>query len=61
MKFENFYETLKKQKQSQEQTRVNPDRNIFSIFVELTSTFLLYRGLVHHHHRILNNLGVSRI
>ena len=22
--------------------------------VELTSTFLLYRGLVHHHHRILN-------
>ena len=31
-----------------------PDRNIFSINVELTSTFLLYRGLVHHHHRILN-------
>ena len=26
---------------------------IFSINVELTSTFLLYRGLVHHHHRIL--------
>ena len=25
-----------------------------SINVELTSTFLLYRGLVHHHHRILN-------
>ena len=23
------------------------------INVELTSTFLLYRGLVHHHHRIL--------
>ena len=22
--------------------------------VELTSTFLLYRGLVHHYHRILN-------
>ena len=43
------------QKQSQELTRVNPDRNIFSINVELTSTFLLYRGLVHHHHRILNN------
>ena len=41
-------------KQSQELTRVNPDRNIFSINVELTSTFLLYRGLVHHHHRILN-------
>ena len=40
-------------KQSQELTRVNPDRNIFSINVELTSTFLLYRGLVHHHHRIL--------
>ena len=38
-------------KQSQELTRVNPDRNIFSINVELTSTFfLLYRGLVHHHH-----------
>ena len=32
----------------------NPDRNIFSIGVELTSTFLHYRGLVHHHHRILN-------
>ena len=43
-----------KKKQSQELTRVNPDRNIFSINVELTSTFLLYRGLVHHHHRILN-------
>ena len=41
-------------KQSQELTRVNPDRNIFSINVELTSTFLLYRGLVHHHQRILN-------
>ena len=40
-------------KQSQELTRVNPDRNIFSINVELTSTFLLYRGLVHHHHEIL--------
>ena len=37
-------------KQSQELTRVNPDRNIFSINVELTSTFLLYRGLVHHQH-----------
>ena len=33
---------------------LNPDRNIFSINVELTSTFLLYRGLVHHHHQILN-------
>ena len=41
-------------KQSQKLTRVNPDRNIFSINVELTSTFLLYKGLVHHHHRILN-------
>ena len=39
-------------KQSQELTRVNPDLNIFSINAELTSTFLLYRGLVHH--RILN-------
>ena len=29
-----------------ELTRVNPDRNIFSINVKLTSTFLLYRGLV---------------
>ena len=38
---------------SLELTRVNPDRNIFSINVELTSTFLLYTGLVHHHHRIL--------
>ena len=43
-------------KQSQELTRVNPDRNIFSINVELTSTFLLYRGLVHHHHEILNQV-----
>ncbi len=38
---------------SLELTRVNPDRNIFSINVELTSPFLLYRGLVRHHHRIL--------
>ena len=38
---------------SLELTRVIPDRNIFSINVELTSTFLLYTGLVHHHHRIL--------
>ena len=28
-----------RQKQSQELTRVNPDRNIFSINVDLTSTF----------------------
>ena len=42
------------QKQSQELTRVNLDRNIFSINVELRSTCLLYRDLVHHHHRILN-------
>ena len=35
---------------------VRTDRNIFSINVELTSSFLLYRGLVHHHHRILNLL-----
>ena len=25
-------------------------------YIELTSTFLLYRGLIHHHHRILNDL-----
>ena len=31
---------------SLELTRVNPDRNIFAMNVELTSTFLLYRGLV---------------
>ena len=43
---------------SLELTRVNPDRNIFSINVELTSTFLLYRGLVNHHHRILNGIIV---
>jgi len=43
---------------SLELTRVNPDRNIFSINVELISTFFtLYRGLVHlHHHWILNHL-----
>ena len=41
---------------SLELTRVNPDRNIFSVNVELTSTVLLYRGLVHQHHRILNIL-----
>ena len=40
---------------SLELTRVNPDRNIFSINVKLTSTFLHCRGLVHHHHRILND------
>ena len=39
---------------SLEMTRVNPDRSIFSINVELTSAFLLYRGLVHYHPRILN-------
>jgi len=43
---------------SLELTRVNPNRDIFSINVELTSTFILYRGLVHHHHRILNRLQV---
>ena len=46
-------------KQSQELTRVNPDQNIFSINVELTSAFLLYRGLVHHHHRILNHKSID--
>ena len=39
---------------SLELTRVNPDRNILSINVELTSTFFPYKGLVHHHHWILN-------
>ena len=39
---------------SLELTRVNLDRNIFSINVELTS-FFLNRGLVHHHRRILND------
>ena len=43
---------------SLELTRVNPDRNIFSINKELTSTFLLYRGLVHDHHQILNYLNI---
>ena len=43
---------------SLELTRVNPDRNIFSINVKLKSTFLLYRGLVHYHHRILKLKGV---
>ena len=42
------------QKQSQELTRGNPDRNIFSINVKLTSTFLLYIDLLHHHHWILD-------
>ena len=39
---------------SLELTKVNPDRNIFSINVELTSPFFLYRGVVLHHHRILS-------
>ena len=30
-----------------------PRPKYISINVELTSTFLLYRGLVHHHHRIV--------
>ena len=38
MEFENLMVII-----SLELTRVNPDRNIFSINVELTSTFLLYR------------------
>ena len=41
-------------------TRVNPDRNKFSINVELTSTFLLYRGLVHHQYRILSPQSLER-
>ena len=44
-------------KQSQELTRVNPDLNIFSINAELTSTFLLYRGLVHRHHRVFKHVS----
>ena len=48
-------------KQSQERMRVNPDRNIFSINVELTSTFLLYRGLVHHHHRVFKLNSFVRV
>ena len=39
---------------SLELTRVNPDWNIFSINVELL--FLLHRGLVHYHRRILNQI-----
>ena len=31
---------------------------VLKINVELTSTFLLYRGLVHHHHWILKVLKV---
>ena len=46
---------------SLELTRVNPDRNIFSINVELTTTFLLYRGFVHHYHGILSELGREKI
>ena len=41
------------QKQSQELTRANPHRNIFSIKCDHL-LFFLYRGLVHLHHRILN-------
>ena len=45
---------------SLELTRVNQDRNIFSLNVELMSTFLLYRGLVHHHHQNLKySIAVS--
>ena len=49
--FLNFFLSILMVIISLELTRVNPDRNIFSINVELTSTFLLYRGLVHHHSR----------
>ena len=48
------------QKQSQELTRVNPDRNIFSINGTNIYVFLLYRGLVHHHHQILDLIWVLR-
>ena len=44
---------------SLELTRVNPNRYIFSINGELTFNLLLYRGLVHHHHRILNHKALS--
>jgi len=40
---------------------VNTDRKIFSTNVELTSTFLLYRGLVHQHHQILNRSTILKI
>ena len=39
-------------------TRTDPSfrsLNKCSINVELTSTFLLYRGWVHHHHEILGH------
>ena len=38
-----------------ELTRVNQDQNIFSLNVDLTSTFLLYRGWVHYHHQIVKS------
>ena len=34
--------------------KAKKNANCYYSNVELTSTFLLYRGLVHHHHRILN-------
>ena len=37
-----FFNFVKKP--SQKHARVNPDRNIFTINVEQTSTFLVYRG-----------------
>ena len=40
-----------------ELTWVNPDQNKFSIKCGINIYFfLLHRGLVHHHHRILNKL-----
>ena len=33
----------------------NMNQTLTSIIVELTSTFLPYRGLVRYHHRILNH------
>ena len=39
---------------SLELTRVNLDRNIFLINCGTNIYFFLYKGLVHHHHRILD-------
>ena len=54
--FSHFFLSILMVITSLELTRDNPDRNIFSINVELTSNFLPYKGLVHHHHQILNRI-----
>ena len=43
--------------QSQELTRVNPDRNTFSINL----LCLLSRGFIHHNHRILNQTKCNQL